>query len=182
MISICGKSQEEGLKERSIISGCYLNASFWACLGVWLSIETQHFLWDWFVIASVFLVLHWWFYRTRSRPHYIVPPVLFLLPILLTTVGTAHHIRQEADTGEYQEIVNCLHWTTNTDIRQKVIIQVRTALEDDGKLSVAEASLIRRFILSNIGILMRADAADTQKLALERLTAELESEGYASAT
>ncbi|EDZ3589504.1 hypothetical protein GOG43_17645 [Salmonella enterica subsp. enterica] len=75
------------------------------------------------------------------------------------------HTRQEAGVGDYQEVVNGIKWSRDKVTRQQIVDQTMAAIHDDGKLSVAEAASLRRFILNRTGLLMRADAPETQEQA-----------------
>ncbi|EBW2268536.1 hypothetical protein J9E33_002411 [Salmonella enterica] len=156
-------------KARSIVSTGYLTATLYTCLGVWISLESQRFATGWFVLALFFVFARWYRYRDKTPPSYRLHSSLLLIPLLLTLAGTAIHIHTEADTGDYQELVNGVRWTQDDYIRQQIKDQVSMAMLNDGEISVAEAARIRHFITDKTGILMRADAADTQEQARKRL-------------
>ncbi|EEE2004243.1 hypothetical protein CI266_004653 [Salmonella enterica subsp. enterica serovar Kotte] len=156
-------------KARSIISTAYLNATLFVCLGIWVSLESQNYQKEWFELALFFVLARWYHYRSKQQPCYRVHSALFLIPILLTFTGTVIHIHMEADTGDYQELVNGVRWTRDADIRQQIKEQVGVAMSNDGEISVKEATRIRHFIIDKTGILMRADAADTKEQARKRL-------------
>lgn len=156
-------------KARSFISFGYLNATLYGCLGVWVSLESQRFATGWFLLALFIVFARRYRYRGKTQPCHRLHSSLLLIPLLLTLAGTAIHIHTEADTGDYQELVNGVRWTQDAGIRQKIKEQVGVAMSNDGEISVAEAAQIRHFIMDKTGILMRADAADTQEQARERL-------------
>lgn len=156
-------------KARSFISFGYMNAMLYGCLGVWVSLESQRFATGWFVLSFFIIFARWYRYRGKPQPCYRLHSSLLLIPLLLTLAGTAIHIHTEADTGDYQELVNGVRWTQDADIRQQIKAQVGVAMLNDGEISVAEAARIRHFIMDKTGILMRADAADTQEQARRRL-------------